>query len=80
MWGHVKVRVAKVTVQTKDEMKAAVSHVRHRLQKLPNIVAGFFRAPTQQHEALLVKILVSCFQEQGLRVLSHQPLASRLLR
>jgi transposase len=51
VWGHVKARVAKATVQTKSEMKAAVSHALHRLQKLPHIVAGFFRAPTCAYAA-----------------------------
>ena len=30
----------------KQELKANVERVMHRLQKLPNIVAGFFGAPT----------------------------------
>jgi transposase len=45
-WGHIKTRIAKVTTQTKDEMKAMVERVMHRLQKMPEIVAGFFHAPT----------------------------------
>jgi transposase len=51
VWNHVKARVAKATVQTKDEMKAAVSHVLHRLRKLPHIVAGFFRTPSCAYAA-----------------------------
>jgi transposase len=45
-WAHVKPRVAKATTQTKEELKAMVERVMHRLQKLPHIVAGFFHAPT----------------------------------
>jgi transposase len=45
-WAHIKTRVAKATVQTKQELKASVERVMHRLQKLPNIVAGFFGTPT----------------------------------
>jgi transposase len=45
-WGHIKTRIAKATTQTKDEMKAMVERVMHRLQKMPEIVAGFFHAPT----------------------------------
>ena len=39
-------RIAKATTQTKDELKAMVERVMRRLQKLPEIVAGFFHAPT----------------------------------
>lgn len=46
VWAHVKARVAKATVQTKDELKSMLERTLHRLQKLPNIVASFFRAPT----------------------------------
>lgn len=52
VWNHVKARVAKATVQTKDEMKAAVYRALHRLQKLPHLVASFFRAPTYTYAAL----------------------------
>jgi transposase len=45
-WAHIKTRVAKATVQTKDELKAKIHSVMHRLQKLPDIVASFFQAPT----------------------------------
>ena len=44
-WAHIKTRVAKATVQTK-ELKKSVKRVMHRLQKLPDIVAGFFKTPT----------------------------------
>jgi transposase len=45
-WAHIKTRVAKATVQTKQELKDSVERVMHRLQKLPHIVAGFFGTPT----------------------------------
>jgi transposase len=45
-WGHIKTRIAKATAQTKDELKAMVDRVMRRLQKMPEIVAGFFHAPT----------------------------------
>ena len=42
----MKTRVATATMQTRQELKASVERVMHRLQKLPNIVAGFFGTPT----------------------------------
>jgi transposase len=45
-WGHIKTRIAKATVQTKEELKAMVERVMRRLQRMPHIVAGFFHAPT----------------------------------
>jgi transposase len=45
-WAHVKTKIAKVTAQTKDELKAVVNHVMRKLQKMPHIVASFFHAPT----------------------------------
>jgi hypothetical protein len=36
----------KATVQTKEKLKAMVDRVMRRLQKMPEIVAGFFHAPT----------------------------------
>ena len=45
-WGHIKTRIAKATTQTKDELKAMVERAMRRLQKMPEIVAGFFHAPT----------------------------------
>jgi hypothetical protein len=52
VWGHVKSRVAKATVQTQDELKNMVQRTLRRLQKLPNVVAGFFRAPTCRYAAV----------------------------
>jgi transposase len=45
-WGHIKTRIAKTTTQSKEQLKAAVERVMRRLQKMPEIVAGFFHAPT----------------------------------
>lgn len=44
-WAHVKTRVAKATAKTKAELKAMVGRIMRQLQKLPAIVAGFFRTP-----------------------------------
>lgn len=45
-WAHVKAKVARATAQTKDELKAVVKRSMRHLQKMPQVVAGFFRAPT----------------------------------
>ena len=52
VWAHVKTRVAKATVKTKDELKRMVDRTLHRLQKLPQIVAGFFHAPTCRYASM----------------------------
>jgi transposase len=52
VWAHVKTRVAKATTQTRDELRSMVDRTLRRLQKLPHIVAGFFRAPTCQYAAM----------------------------
>ena len=52
VWGHVKSRVAKATVQTKDDLKNMVQRTLRRLQKLPKTVAGFLRAPTCRYAAV----------------------------
>lgn len=52
VWAHVKTRVAKATTQTRDELKRMVDQTLRRLQKLPEIVAGFFRAPTCRYTAV----------------------------
>lgn len=46
VWGNVKTRIAKMAVQTKDELKAAVHASLRRLQNTPDLVASFFRTPT----------------------------------
>jgi len=51
VWAHVKARVAKATTQTKDELKKMVEKTMRRLQSLPEVVAGFFRAPTCRYAA-----------------------------
>jgi len=45
-WAHVKTKIAKATVQTKQELKTGIERIMHRLQKLPAIVASFFHTPT----------------------------------
>jgi transposase len=44
-WGHIKTRIAKTTVHTREELQAMVECVMRRLQEMPGIVAGFFPAP-----------------------------------
>lgn len=51
VWAHVKSRVAKATVKTKEELIEMVGRTLRRLQKLPEIVSGFFRAPTCRYAA-----------------------------
>jgi len=46
VWGHVKQRVARKATKTKDEMRAAVESAMRSLQKMPSVVAGFFRTPS----------------------------------
>jgi hypothetical protein len=48
----VKTRVAKATVKTKEELKSMVDRTLHRLQKLPQIVQGFFYTPTCRYASL----------------------------
>ncbi len=45
-WAHVKSKIAKRTVQTKEELKTAVKRAMLQLQKMPHIVSGFFHAPS----------------------------------
>lgn len=45
-WAHIKAKIAKVTVQTKEGLKDDIYCVMCRLQKMPGIVASFFYAPT----------------------------------
>jgi transposase len=46
VWVHVKARVAKATTITLDEMRTTIWSTMRRLQKLPDLVASFFHAPT----------------------------------
>lgn len=50
-WAHVKSKIAKATVQTKEELKTQVERALRQLQKLPKIVAGFFRASSCSYAA-----------------------------
>ena len=45
-WAHVKTKIGKRTVQTRQELKVAVDRALRQLQKMPGIVAGFFHAPS----------------------------------
>lgn len=46
VWGHVKKRIAKATVKTKEEFARVIHRAMRSLQKMPHIVSGFFDAPT----------------------------------
>jgi transposase len=52
VWAHVKTRIGKKTVETKIQMKEMVQSALHRLQKLPDTVAAFFRTPTCRYAAV----------------------------
>ena len=45
-WAHVTAKIAKVTAQTKAELKKTVRRVMRTLQKTPDIVKSFFHAPS----------------------------------
>jgi transposase len=45
VWGYVKSRVAKQLPENKDQLKQLLVSVLRRLQKLPLLVAAFFRHP-----------------------------------
>jgi transposase len=45
VWKHVKERVAKQTASDKYQLRGLVREALERLQKLPSIIAGFFRHP-----------------------------------
>ena len=51
VWAHVKQRIAKATVSSKDELKAQIISVMRYLQKTPVIVASFFRTPSCAYAA-----------------------------
>jgi transposase len=50
-WAHLKTRIAKATAKAKEELKLTVDSALHRLQKLPEIVASFFHAPSCRYAA-----------------------------
>lgn len=52
VWAHVKQRVGKKAVQTKEELINAVKAALRSLQKLPDIVASFFHTPTCSYAAV----------------------------
>lgn len=52
VWPHVKAKVARGTIKTKDELKRKVERSMRQLQMMPQIVAGFFHAPTCLYAAL----------------------------
>lgn len=45
-WAHVKRKVARATVQSREEMKEKIIAALRQLQRLPQVVASFFHAPT----------------------------------
>jgi transposase len=50
-WAHLKASIAKATAKTKDELKLTVESALYRLQKLPDVVASFFRTPSCKYAA-----------------------------
>ena len=46
VWNNVKTRVAKITIQTKTELKSAAYAALRKLQLTPLLVASFFRTPS----------------------------------
>lgn len=51
-WAHVKSKIAKAVVQTKEELQTQVKRALHQLQKLPKIVAGFFHTESCLYAAV----------------------------
>jgi transposase len=45
-WAHLKQKLGRVATQTKEELKQKAFCILRSMQKLPSIVAGFFRCPT----------------------------------
>lgn len=52
VWAHVKRRVSRQLVQSKDEMKRLALGALRRIQKLPELVKSFFRQPECQYAAM----------------------------
>lgn len=46
VWSHVKRKIAKATTQTKEGLKAAVKSALKKLQRMPDVVTGFFHFPS----------------------------------
>lgn len=51
VWGNVKARVSKQLPETLDELKSRIIGALRRLQKLPEIVKGFFHHPECRYAA-----------------------------
>ena len=52
VWAHVKRKVSRQLVQSKDEMKRLALGALRRIQKLPELVKSFFRQPECQYAAM----------------------------
>ena len=52
VWGNLKTKIAKMAIQTKDELKATVHGALCRMQKLPDLISSFFRTPTCLYAAV----------------------------
>jgi transposase len=52
VWAHVKRRVSRQLVMSKDEMKRLALGALRRIQKLPELVKSFFRQPECQYAAI----------------------------
>ena len=52
VWAHVKRKVARQLVQSKDEMKRLALGALRRIQKLPALVKSFFQQPECQYAAM----------------------------
>lgn len=50
-WAHIKTKIGKAAVLSKDELRTQVERAMRQLQHLPHIVSGFFRAPTCSYAA-----------------------------
>jgi transposase len=53
VWAHVKPKVSRKLVQSKDEMKRLALSALRRIQKLPNLVRSFFQQPECQYAAAM---------------------------
>lgn len=51
-WAHVKARMAKATVASKEALKAVLINTKCGLQKLPHLVASFFHTPSCRYAML----------------------------
>jgi hypothetical protein len=50
MWTHVKHdRIGRAVINGPDDLKAKALAALHRLQKLPQLVQGFFRDPSLRY-------------------------------